>query len=196
MKIGVLGGTFDPPHAGHLAIAKAAIKALELDEVLFMPAARNPLKKTRRGTPAKHRIEMVKLLIEDQPNMAVSDLEVTRGGMSYAVDSMSELQMAQPADYWFLMGTDAIQGIATWKQPERLVRLCRLGLVQRGTRPLEDVMIRVPEDLRAHVDFVDMPLIDISSSDLRDKMGRGQNISLWIPEKVRKYIESNKLYAG
>ena len=194
MKIGVLGGTFDPPHFGHLAIAKAALASLELDEVLFMPVSRNPVKKNHKGTSPKHRLEMVKLLVADEEKMAVSDLEVTRGGVSYTVDTITELQMAQPADYWFLLGADALQSIATWKQPERLVKLCRLGFVARGTRVVEDVLIRIPADIRSQVDHIEMPLIDISSSDLRNKLARGQSVNPWIPEKVRDYIESNKLY--
>ena len=172
MKIGVLGGTFDPPHIGHVAIAKAAMASFGLDEVLFMPASRNPLKKAPKGTPARHRLEMVKLLIQDEEKMAVSDLEVTRGGVSYSVDTMAELQMVQPAEYWFLLGSDALLNIATWKQPERLVRLCKLGLVARGTRVMEDVLLRVPPSLKDHVAVIEVPLIDVSSSDLRNKMAR------------------------
>ncbi len=194
MKVGVLGGTFDPPHLGHLAIAKAAMKSLELDEVLFMPASRNPLKRSQKGTPAKHRLEMVKLLVRNEPSLAVADLEVSKGGVSYTVDTMAELQMVQPAEYWFLLGSDALLNVGAWKQPERLIRQCRLGLVARGTRVMEDVLIRVPPQLREFVDTIEMPLVDISSSDLRDKMARGQSVSQWIPELVRSYIESNKLY--
>ena len=194
MKIGVLGGTFDPPHVGHLAIAKAAIESFGLDEVLFMPAARNPLKRAK-GTPSKHRIEMVKRLIEKEPNMSVSDLEITRGGHSYSVDTMAELQMVQPAEYWFLLGTDAMQGIDKWKQPERLIKLCRLGLVKRGTRVIEDVLIRVPEALKDSVDLVQMPMIETSSSELRDMMERGRSVTLWIPNEVASYIRENKLYS-
>lgn len=194
MRIGILGGTFDPPHLGHLAIAKAALGALNLDEVVFMPAAKNPLKRGARGTPARHRLEMVRRLIENEPNMAVSDLELTRGGNSYAVDTMAELQMARPADYWFLMGSDAISHIGSWKQPERLLRLCRLGLVQRGTKTLEDVLGLLPINLKDHTDFIEMPHVDTASSELRNKLERGQTVSLWIPPSVREYIQSNKLY--
>src|SRR4051794_25149699 len=103
MKIGILGGTFDPPHTGHLSVARAALEQLELDEVLFLPASRNPLKSRKVVTPAKHRLGMVEALVRNEEKMAVSDMELTRGGISYTVDTLGELHMVQPAEYWFLM---------------------------------------------------------------------------------------------
>jgi len=194
MKIGVLGGTFDPPHYGHLAIARAAIEALGLDEVVFMPVSRNPMKRKSKMTTAKHRLEMTRLLIQGEPKMAVSDLEVTRGGPSYSVDTMSELQMAQPAEYWFLVGADALADLPHWKQPDRFVRLCRVGAVSRGRRDAEAVLARLPEELKGHIDIVPMPMSEISASELRDLLGRKQSISRWTPPAVVAYLESNKLY--
>src|ERR1700722_59500 len=108
MRIGVLGGTFDPPHLGHLALARAALRQLELDEVLFLPANRNPLKTGKGGTPAKHRLAMIDLMLKNEPTMAYSDMEITRGGPSYAVDTLNELHAVRPAEYWFLMGADSL----------------------------------------------------------------------------------------
>lgn len=193
MRIGVLGGTFDPPHYGHLALAKAAITALELDEVLFMPVSRNPLKR-HRPSPAKHRLEMVRRLIEKEPQMAVSDQEITRGGPSYAVDTISELLAAQPAEYWFLIGTDALHDFPSWKQPEKLLRHCRLGVVTRGTRSAEEALTRLPKDLREKVDVIQMNQMDVSASELREQVSRNRSTTPWIPESVRQYIESTKLY--
>src|ERR1041384_5745403 len=102
MKIGILGGTFDPPHNGHLAFAEAAVQTLELDEVLFIPANRNPLKPEKRQASAKDRLEMVRLMVEGKPQMAVSDIEIRRGGPSYAVETLDELHFVSPAEYWFL----------------------------------------------------------------------------------------------
>ena len=108
MKTGVLGGTFDPPHYGHLELAKAAKAQLGLDEVMFVPANRNPLK-TRKTASAKHRLRMVELEIEDEEGLSVSDIEITRGGPSYAVDTLEELKMVRPGEYWFIVGADALE---------------------------------------------------------------------------------------
>src|SRR3954471_14443433 len=107
MRIGILGGTFDPPHSAHLALAHKALDELRLDEVMFLPVNRNPLKKIKMS-PAKDRLEMVKLAIRDEPNFSVSDIEIARGGPSYAIDTMNELTYARPAEYWFILGSDAL----------------------------------------------------------------------------------------
>lgn len=194
MKIGILGGTFDPPHVGHLALAKAAIEQLELDELLFIPANRNPLKTFKTETPAKHRIAMVERLLKDQPNMAYSDMEITRGGASYTVDTLSELQMVRPAEYWFIMGADALRGIASWKSPVRLLRMCRVAVAVRPPINVSDVMIKLPEEFKGHVDTIQMSGVDVSSSELRIRLHGGQNVTPWLTPEVLQYIQTNKLY--
>ncbi|MBI1757044.1 MAG: nicotinate (nicotinamide) nucleotide adenylyltransferase [Fimbriimonas ginsengisoli] len=195
MRIGILGGSFDPPHNGHLALARAALEHLALDEVLFVPVARNPLKRFR-PSKASHRLEMVRLMIEGEPQMAVSDLEIRRGGKSYAVDSLIELNMARPADYWFLLGADALKDFASWKQPERLLHLCRIAVALRPGQELEPVLRAVPAELRSMVDLVPMPPLDISSTDLRDKLSSGKAIARWVPAQVAAYISENHLYGS
>src|SRR5687768_12512146 len=101
MRIGILGGTFDPPHSGHLTFAHAALETLDLDEVIFMPAHRNPQKKGRSVANSKQRLEMVRRLVGGHQKLSVSDLEITRGGPSYTVETLAELQHARPAEYWF-----------------------------------------------------------------------------------------------
>jgi len=118
MRIGILGGTFDPPHIGHLELARAAIDALKLDEVLFLPAHRNPLKRAK-SSPAKQRLEMVQRMVADEPKMAVSDIETSRGGPSYMVETLMELQMVKPGDYWVLLGADAMKTFDEWKTRRR-----------------------------------------------------------------------------
>ena len=194
MKIGILGGTFDPPHVGHLALAKAAVEQLELDELLFIPANRNPLKTVKAETPAKHRIAMVERLLKDQPQMAYSDMEITRGGASYTVDTLSELQMVNPAEYWFIMGADALRGIGNWKSPVRLLRMCRIAVAVRPPISVSDVMIKLPEEFKGHVDTIQMSGIDVSSSDLRNRLHGGQNVTPWLTPEVLQYIQSNTLY--
>lgn len=194
MKIGVFGGTFDPPHLGHLSLARACMAQLELDEILFLPANRNPLKARKVVTPAEDRFAMVARLIEQEPNMAVSDMEITRGGVSYTVDTLGELQMVRPAEYWFLMGADALKALPNWKNPHRLLRLCRVGVVVRPPLTDADVLMKLPEEFKDKVDLVHMDPVDVSSTDLRDRLGRSQNVSPWVPGGVQRYIQDKKLY--
>ena len=194
MKIGIFGGTFDPPHIGHLSLAKAAMAQLELDEVILLPANRNPMKARSIQTPAKHRLAMVHELIKDEPNMSYSDMEITRGGSSYTVDTLGELQMVHPADYWFILGADSLRGISEWKNPVRLMKLCRLAVAVRPPFVLNDVTIKLTEDFRDRVDIVQMPPLDISSSELRSLIHRKQNVSPWLKPEVLQYIQKHKLY--
>ncbi len=194
MKIGVLGGTFDPPHAGHLALAKAAIEALELDEVLFVPTNRNPLKRKFKTAPARHRQAMVQELIKDEPKMALCDIEILRGGMSYAVDTMTELTIAKPAEYWFIIGADAALTLTEWKQPQRLVRLCRLGVALRPPGTEANLMIRIPAEFRDHIDIIPMKPIELSATELRNRLAAGLSPGPNLPQAVRAYIQQNKLY--
>jgi len=194
MRIGILGGTFDPPHSGHLALAEAALEQLELDEVLFIPTNRNPLKKTRTGMAAKHRIAMVDRLIKGKPQMAYTDMEITRGGASFSVDTISELQMVRQADYWFIMGADALRGLPEWKSPQRLMRMCRLAVAVRPPLIVADVLVKLPEEYKGKVDVIKMSALDISSSELRDRLHTGQSVASWISPEIQQYIETHKLY--
>ena len=195
MKIGLLGGTFNPPHRGHLALAKAAQTQLELDEIILVPAYRNPLKVvTSQPVNGQHRLEMARLLIEDEAAMSVSDIEITRKGPSYALDTVSEFLHLQPAEYWFLMGADALRDLPKWKQPERLVRFCRLGVFSRPGHDAALVAAQLPEGLRAGIDIIPCELDTVSSSDLRNRIRENRPTAPLLPEAIRKYIEQNKLY--
>ena len=194
MKIGVLGGTFDPPHAGHLALAKAAIEALDLDEVLFVPTNRNPLKRKFKTAPAKHRLAMVQALVKDEPKMAVCDIEVLRGGMSYAVETMTELTIAQPGEYWFIVGADVVLNLDEWKQPLRLLRLCRLAVALRPGTTESNFMIRVPAEFREGIDMIPIKPIELSATELRNRLAAGLSPGPNLPQAVRAYIQQNKLY--
>jgi nicotinate-nucleotide adenylyltransferase len=195
MKIGILGGTFDPPHNGHLAVAEACLKELELDEIMFLPANQNPIKPANSTTAAKARLQMVRRLIEGQDRMSVSDMEITRGGKSYAVDSLEELQVAQPAEYWFIVGTDAAKSLPKWKNPNRLVKLCRIAIVTRPTTTESEILVRLPTLWKSDIDFVRMTPVDISSTLIRDNIAKGRDISRLTPKAVEDYVRENKLYA-
>jgi nicotinate-nucleotide adenylyltransferase len=194
MKIGILGGTFDPPHAGHLALAHAALDQLGLDEIIFLPANRNPLKANKAFASGKHRVGMVEALIRQDSRLAVSDMEITRGGTSYSVDTLGELHMVRPAEYWFLMGADALKGLGDWKNPQRLMRLCRLGVAIRPPMSEGDVIARIPEEYKDKVDLIRMSPMDVSSTDLRDRLKRSRSVAPLIPNDVLKYIHTHQLY--
>lgn len=194
MRIGILGGTFDPPHAGHLALARAALDQLELEEVLFLPANRNPLKSQSSVSAPKHRLAMVQRLIKNEPKMAVSDVEITRGGVTYTIDTLQELQMVQPADYWFILGADALRGIGEWKSPQKLLKLCRLAVAIRPPMTEHDLQARIAPEFRDRVDTVRMSPMDVSSTDIRDRLARNLSVAGLVTPEVLNYIKENKLY--
>lgn len=193
MKIGILGGTFDPPHIAHLALARAALDQLQLDEVIFMPVSRNPLKHRPLSTP-KQRMAMTEILLQNETKMAVSNLEIVRGGQSYAVDTLEELQAAQPADYWFVVGADALKDIKQWKNPDRLLKLCRMAAAVRPPQTEADIRARIPEEYRERVDLIQMPPMEVASFDVRDRIIRNQPLANMVPEQVLNYIRQNELY--
>ena len=194
MKIGVFGGTFDPPHVGHLALAKAARETLGLDEIVFLPAARNPLKSRRIGTSGADRLAMIRLLIRGQEGMAASDMELTRGGVSYTVDTLGELQMVQPAEYWFLMGADGIAQLHEWRNTVRIAKLCRLAVAVRPPFEAEELLSKLPPEFEGKADLIVMPPVDISSTDIREKFARRKPVHGLTPPEVLRYIEEHRLY--
>lgn len=194
MRIGILGGTFDPPHVGHMALAKAAQESLQLDEVIWMPAYQNPLKTKHKAAPAKHRLEMVRLAVADEPNMAVSDSEISRRGPSYTVDTISELQYVNPAEYWFIVGADSLKTLEKWKQPERLLRMCRIAAAIRPPiNPVETLLLLHP-DMRPMIDLIEMKPLECSATEIRNTLAKGKSIDRWVSKPVIKYIEEHKLY--
>lgn len=194
MRIGILGGTFDPPHFGHLKLAQTAIEALELDEVILVPAQRNPLKKGKRQASARDRLAMVRLLIESEPKMSVSDIEIARGGPSYMVETLEELQYVRPGEYWLLMGSDTALGFDSWKQPGKILKICRIGLAVRPPENAETLLNRLGERLREAVDLIPMPPLDISASEIRLRVDSKRPVHGQLPPNVLQYIRDHKLY--
>ena len=193
MKYGIFGGTFDPPHLGHIALARTVQESLELDEIIFVPTNRNPLK-ARVTSSTKDRLAMIKLCIEDETGFSVSDIEISRGGPSYALDTVQELKLVRNGDYWFLMGADSLRGMLDWKAPEKLIHLCRLAVVGREGEDLERSIRELPRDFSFVIDKVPMPFFTVSSSRIREDVMRDAPVEQWLKPAVWEYIKKSGLY--
>jgi nicotinate-nucleotide adenylyltransferase len=192
MKLGIMGGTFDPPHLGHLVLAEAARQQIGLGTVLFMPAGDPWRKADRLVTAAHHRIEMTRLAVADNSSFEVDDREVRREGPTYTADTLRDLR-AQTADaeLYFLTGEDALADLSAWKSPEVIIEHAIFAVAPRlGSRPPAGL---VPQE---RIVRIDMPYIDISSTRLREMAGRGCSLRYLVPESVERYIRQNGLYAG
>lgn len=189
-RVGILGGTFDPPHLGHLLIAQEVQERLKLDQVFFIPAALPPHKKKVKISPAWHRLQMVKLAVKNNPKFKVLNLELKRKGASYTVDTLKDLTRRYPGTHFFLiLGIDNLKYIKNWKEPEEIFKLAKVIFVPRpGYRNSKDKS-RVKTG-----NFLKLPDIDISSSDIRKKVKKGMSIRYLVPEKVLRYIQRHNLY--
>jgi len=196
-RIGVIGGTFDPIHYGHLAAAEEARVRVNLEKVLFVVALLPPHKLDEDVTPVEHRLAMVRLGIASNPHFEISRVDVDRPGPSYTVDTISILQeqWGPDSELFFVMGLDSLVEVPTWHQPERLIRLCHLVAV---SRPRFEVDMRQLEasvpGISSRVEIIDMPEVDISSSDLQRRVNEGLPIKYQVPEEVERYIIEHRLY--
>lgn len=193
MKYGIFGGTFDPPHIGHMGIARAALDQLGLDEVIWIPANKNPMK-TRKSSSAKDRLVMCRLATESEPGMAVSDIDVSRGGPSYLIDTLKELHRVLPGEYWFILGADALETFPTWKNPEDVLRLCKLAFVSRPGIDDHTVLSRVGTSVRERIDTIQAPHCTVSSSFIRDCIRRRERYDDLVTPSVYEYINQHRLY--
>jgi nicotinate-nucleotide adenylyltransferase len=198
MNIGVLGGTFDPIHMGHLIIAEEVRARLDLAEVLFVPSGQPWLKMNNVISPAEHRVEMVRLAIANEPSFKLSTMEIERAGPSYTVDTIAELsrQIGVGDKLFFILGWDNLNQLPQWHEPSRLVRLCRLVPVPRVGYPspdLDALEAAVP-GLSQSIIMLDTPQIQISSSEIRDRVVRGLSIHHLVPDPVERYIKQHRLY--
>jgi nicotinate-nucleotide adenylyltransferase len=189
-RIGVMGGTFDPIHVGHLAVASEVAYRLALDEVVFVPTGLPWQKAGDAVSPAEDRYRMTVLATEGDARFAVSRLEIDRPGITYTVDTLTELG-AGGDDLFFVVGADALQGLPTWHEPDRILALAHVVGV---TRPgyLVDVTAFPP----GSVTLVEVPALDISGTDCRSRVARGAPITYLVPEPVVDYIATHALYAG
>ena len=200
LRLGVFGGTFDPIHLGHLILAEQARERLRLDEVLFLPAAAPPHKQSREITSGARRLEMVELAIAGNACFSASDLEWRREGLSYTVDTLRELRIERPdACLFLLLGADSLHDLPQWHQPEEIARLARIAVVERPGSPPIDVRALAPpltdEQAAAVAEhLVPIPLIEISSTAIRQRAAAGRSIRYLVPPAVEAYIDAHGLY--
>lgn len=194
-KIGVLGGTFDPIHIGHLVVADNALQQLQLDTVLFAPAGRPPHKPHQAISSPADRIAMIQVAIADRDQFQLSEIDLGGQGPSFTVDLLQRIDAAfRPDELYFVMGADSLRDFASWARPEAVLRIARLAVAGRpGVRISDGVLDSVP-GLRENLRLLDSPLSHISSTDLRHRLRQGRTIRYLIPDDVHAYIIDKKLY--
>ncbi|MBN1367620.1 MAG: nicotinate-nucleotide adenylyltransferase [Dehalococcoidales bacterium] len=197
MKTGVFGGTFDPIHNGHLAIAEEVRSQVDLQEIWFMPAGQPWLKAERPISPAAQRVQMVELAIAGKPYFKLSLVEVTRPGPSYTIDTILELRkQLKKAELYFILGWDSLLSLPLWKDALRLITLCRLVAIPRPGIDLPDLTVleqSIP-GITQKVIMLEKPNLDISATEIREKAAAGKPIGKLVPKSVADYIKKNKLY--
>ena len=197
-RVGIMGGTFDPIHLGHLAIAEAVREKFSLNKVLFIPAASPPHKQGKKIAAAVHRLEMTRLAVADNPYFVVSDMELKREGPSYTADTLKELRRGKYADasYYFITGTDAANEMDTWYKPREILSECQVIVTTRRGANLDPTALaeNLGQIVYAKIHEITTPLLEISSTDIRRRIGAGESIRYLVPEAVRKYIEQERLY--
>lgn len=187
-RVGILGGTFDPPHNGHLLLAQDAIDALELSELILVPAARQPLKRGVEMTAPAHRLAMAECLAGADDRLRVNASEVERGGLSFTIDTVRAITAARPgAELFLIMGADTAATLPQWREPEALALLVQVAVAGRGSEPSA-----MPAGFRAR------PLptrrVDISATEIRARVGAGRSIRGFVPDAVADYIAAHGLY--
>lgn len=199
-KIGLIGGTFDPVHFGHLLAAERAREEYNLEKVYFIPSANPPHKNYQGMADAKNRFEMVEAAIKDNPYFEISDVEFIRTGYSYTIDTVNEFIdiMGQDCKIYFIIGTDNISKILSWKNADQLMKKVEFIAMTRPGKWEQDFIININrlKENGCRINVVEMPLIHIESTSVRIRINNGQSIRYIVPEEVEKYILENKLYMG
>ena len=198
MKLGILGGTFDPVHNGHLKIAVEVKQALGLDQVIFIPAGQSPFKVAYTMTPAEQRLEMLRLAMTGDPGMVISTVETERPGISYTVDTLNELrqQYSDDTGLYFIMGRDSLEKFAEWREPKKIIELASLVVIPRPgwIKPDLEALEKSIRGISSRVIFLDSPEIDISSTAIRELVSIGKPIENLVPGSIAEYINEHDLY--
>jgi nicotinate-nucleotide adenylyltransferase len=196
LRIGLLGGTFNPPHLGHLVCAQEAHAQLGLDRVVFIPVYAPPHKQAERDPGVEHRVELCRRAVQGDDRLSVSRVEADVPGRSYTVDTLKRLHESSPGDeLTFIMGGDMAHALPTWHAPEQVLALATLGVAEREGVGRADIVERLAGlDGADRIRFFDMPRIDISSSLIRRRVAAGRPIRYLVPDAVAAYIDSAQLY--
>ncbi len=200
MNIGVMGGTFDPIHLGHLIVAEEVRTRINLAETLFVPVGLPWLKPERPISAAEHRVEMVRLAIADKPYFKLSTVDIERAGPSYTVETIADLQgqIGAEDELFLILGWDSLAELPQWHEPSRLIKMCRLVVVPRPGYPrpkLRSLKASIP-GISQRVMLLDKPEIDISASNIRDRVAKGLSVHHLVPEPVNRYIKEHRLYVA
>ncbi len=199
MKTALYGGSFDPPHLGHLAIAQQVLERFAVDRLVFIPASHSPLKEETPNATDAQRLEMLRLATEGEPRFAVSEFEISKGGVSYTVETLRAWHRRDPnAELLFIAGMDSLLTLHAWREPLEIARLCTFVTFRRPGLPIpEPEELKLPSDLARKLlaQVVDGPLVDISSSDIRERAARGESLNGLVPHPVADYISLAGLYA-
>lgn len=194
MKVCLFGGTFDPPHNAHFIIAEAIRESLDLNKIVFIPAYRPPHKfEVSPVTPVDHRIAMLKLCIDDLPQFEYSDIEIQRGGVSYTIDTIREVKKSKgisTEDLHFLIGSDSLADFKSWKQWEDILAESRVIVARRPRFEKTDIS----PDLLDRVTFLNLPRMEISSTEIRERFYSGRMTRFYVPVQVSEYIQKYNLY--
>lgn len=190
MRLGIFGGSFDPPHVGHLLAAVDAFEALSLDTLIFVPAAVQPLKAGMAVAPAHQRLAMVRLLVGADSRFGVDAVEIERAGLSYTVDTLETFAQRFPsAERFFLVGEDAMTAFGSWKAPQEIMRLAQVAILRRPGAAAADLS-NAPDGTIS----LSTRLIDVSSTEIRERVRDGKSIRGFVPESVAAFIETERLY--
>ncbi len=194
-RVGILGGTFDPPHIGHLVLAEYAATALDLDCVLFVPAA-DPPHKDQLRVGIEHRLPMIALAIAGNLRFALSRVDVDRPGPHYTVDMIRILQAQQPdTEFYFVLGGDSLHDMPRWYHPRELIGLCKLAVMARpGGEVIPDLDADILPGLRDRVVVIDSPMLGFSSTEVADRLEAGKSVRYLVPDAVLSYIQTHRLY--
>jgi nicotinate-nucleotide adenylyltransferase len=198
LRVGILGGAFNPPHIGHLVCAQEALIQLELDTVVWVPVGEAPHRKLEDDPGPEARLEMVELTIADDERFSASRMEIDRDGPSYTLDTLDELHEQSSKDELFLiLGGDQAAALATWHEPEKVLERATLAVFERMSWGRNAIVIKIGRMPGAErVRYLDMPLIQVSSSAVRRRVSDGVPIRYLVPDKVVEYIATHELYGG
>jgi nicotinate-nucleotide adenylyltransferase len=196
VRLGIFGGTFDPPHVGHLLAASDAFEHLALDRLFLVPVAAQPLKTGRVTAPAAHRLAMVRLTVGSDPRLEADPVEVDRDGLSYTVDTLKEFSRRFPSsEIFFLVGADVLSSFAQWRDPHTILELATLAVMRRADAgEVEGIDAEMDAELARRASFIPTRRIDVSSTEIRDRVRSGRSIHGFVTDAVAEYIGSHGLY--